>query len=126
MPRCGGSKPDGSPCERIVPASQRYCYAHDPARAGERRRNASRAGKSRGSEASREVRAVKQQLQEIADGVLSGSVDRADGAVAGQLLNVKLRALELERRWHTTDDLAARVGDLREALEREETRWRNA
>ena len=32
MPRCAGSKPDGTPCERIVGASQTYCFSHDPAR----------------------------------------------------------------------------------------------
>ena len=47
MPRCAGKKEDGSPCERIVGASHTYCYSHDPGRAAERRRNASRGGRSK-------------------------------------------------------------------------------
>lgn len=47
MPRCSGNKPDGTPCERIVAASQTYCFSHDPARKEERRRNAARAGRSK-------------------------------------------------------------------------------
>ena len=47
MARCRGNKEDGSPCERIVGASQDYCYSHDPARADERQRNASRGGQAK-------------------------------------------------------------------------------
>jgi hypothetical protein len=56
MPRCAGNKDDGSPCERIVKASQRYCYSHDPERAEERKRNASRGGRSKGIEIERKIR----------------------------------------------------------------------
>ena len=42
MPRCRGNKEGGTPCERIVGASQDHCYSHDPDRAAETRRNASR------------------------------------------------------------------------------------
>ena len=46
MPRCVGIKRDGAQCTTIVKPPQTHCYQHDPARAEERRRNASRAGKS--------------------------------------------------------------------------------
>jgi len=49
----------------------------------------------------------------MADGVLSGETDRAAAAVAGQLLNVKLRAIEVERKIRETEELEARL----EALE---------
>src|SRR5829696_3699551 len=96
MPRCAGFKPSGEQCERIVRAPQTYCFAHDPSRSQERTRNASKAGKSRPSS---EIRSVKNQLQDLTNRLLSGEVERADAAVCGQLLNVKLRALEQERRW---------------------------
>jgi hypothetical protein len=111
MPRCAGFKPDSSPCERIVKASESYCYGHDPEREEERRRNASRAGRSKPS---RDLKDVKDQLQSLADGVLSGERDRAVASVAGQLLNIKLRAIEVERKVKETDELEARI----EALER--------
>ncbi len=68
MPRCAGSKPDGSPCERIVPGSQSHCYSHDPDRADERRRAASKAGKSKPN---RDVADIKRRLSELADSVLA-------------------------------------------------------
>jgi len=52
---------------------------------------------------------VKTQLQELTDRVLSGVVERADAAVCGQLLNVKLRALEQERRWREIEELEGRL-----------------
>jgi hypothetical protein len=59
MARCTAVKPDGTPCERIVGASHIYCYSHDPTREGERRRNASKAGKGGRS---MEIKALKKQL----------------------------------------------------------------
>ncbi len=48
MTRCAACKPDNTPCECIVAASQSYCYAHDPAHAETRRRSASKGGKRGG------------------------------------------------------------------------------
>jgi hypothetical protein len=45
---------------------------------------------------------------------LSGDLGRADTAVVSQVLNVKLRALELERKWRELGELEDRM----EALER--------
>ena len=109
MPRCAAFKPNGEQCERIVGASQRHCYSHDPERKVERSRNASRAARSKPS---REIVAVKEQLQEIADRVLLGDLDRADAAVVSQILNVKLRALETERRIRETEEFEARLQEL--------------
>ncbi len=112
MARCRETKPDGTPCERIVPASQSYCYSHDPARAAERRRNASKAGKGSGST---EIRDLKRQLQELTDDALAGRVERGVAAVCGQLLNVKLRAVELERKVKETDELEERIERLEQS-----------
>jgi hypothetical protein len=117
MPRCGASKVDGSPCERIVAASQRYCYAHDPARAEERCRTASKAGKSR---ANPEIREVKALLRELYAAVLEGRVERQAAAVAGQIANTQLRAIELNRRLREQDDLEERLDELESLLERAE------
>jgi hypothetical protein len=73
MPRCTATKDDGTACERIVSASQKFCFAHDPATAAQRSRNASKAARSKGS---RELVAVKTQLRELADGVLAGDVEQ--------------------------------------------------
>ncbi len=106
MSVCAGIKRGGERCTQSVRPGERYCHHHDPARAEERKRAASRAGKSKPS---RELGRIKHQLQELADGVLSGKVDRSDGAVVSQILNVLLRALEQERRWREVFDLEERI-----------------
>jgi hypothetical protein len=60
---------------------------------------------------------IKRQLQELTDGVLSGGVERADAAVCGQLLNVKLRALEVERKVLETQELEERISHLEQSQE---------
>ena len=109
MPRCGGSKPDGSPCQRIVGASQTYCHAHDPSRSEQRRRAASKAAKSKPNQ---EVAEIKQSLKDLADDVLEGRVARADAAVVGQVYNVLLRTLEVERKIREQEELIERLEEL--------------
>src|SRR5215212_2122126 len=96
MARCAGRKGDGTPCERIVGASQEYCYAHDPAYASERQRAASKAARS--SAKSPEIREIKGLLKDLYAAVLEGKVGRQAAAVANQIANTQLRAIELERR----------------------------
>jgi hypothetical protein len=110
MPRCAAKKEDGSPCEHIVGASQRYCYSHDPRRAAERRRNASRGGRSK---ANAEIAELKAQLKRLAADVLSGKVERGAATVVNQIINSQARLLELERKHKETEELEARL----EALE---------
>ena len=94
--------------------SSGLCWAHDPANAERRRRGQSRGGRNKPS---RKLQAIKRQLQELADGVLSGEVERADASVCGQLLNGKLRALEVERKVKETEELEERI----ERLEQTQT-----
>ncbi len=114
MPRCAGSKPDGSPCERIVGASQSYCYSHDPDRSGERRRAASKAGKGKPN---KEVQSIKGRLEHLADGVLLGTTDRADAAVVSQIWNTYLRAVSVELKAREQLDLIERLEELEALLE---------
>ena len=111
MARCAAFKPTGEPCERIVKASQTYCFSHDPDRAEQRKRNASKAGKGGGSA---EIRGLKKQLEDLAEGVLEGRVDRGDAVAVNQILNTRARLIELERKIKETEELEERL----EALER--------
>ena len=111
MSVCRATKRDGSPCTLPSSGSEGLCWAHDPANAERRRRGQSRGGRSKPS---RELAATKSQLQQMADKVLAGELDRSAAAVAGQLLNIKLRVVELERKIREADELEARL----EALER--------
>ena len=107
MPRCAGKKGDGTPCERIVGSSQEYCYAHDPAFAEDRKRTASKAARSpAASRSSREIRQIKGRLEDL--------------AVANQIANTQLRAIELERRVREQDELEGRLDELEDLLEEAE------
>lgn len=112
MARCSGSKPNGTPCERIVPASQSYCYSHDPDRSGERKRAASKAGRAKPS---REIVAIRGRLSDLADDVLSGRVDRADAAVVGQLLGTVVRAIATELKVKEQAEFEERLEALEQA-----------
>jgi hypothetical protein len=120
MARCSGIKGDGSRCEGIAKAGASYCYAHDPERADERRRNASRGGTKAGrgrAQLSPEIPAIKVQLQTLANDVLAGDQDRGRAAVANQILNTPLRALEAERKIREQEEIIARLETLEQRYE---------
>jgi hypothetical protein len=112
--RCTAITRSGQRCQKLADGSQGLCWTHNPSHTEERRRYASKAGRSKPS---RDIIAVRAQLQMLADGVLAGSVDRADAGTVGQLLNIVLRSIELDRRLRETEDLEQRLSELEEALE---------
>ena len=114
MPRCSGSKPNGDPCERIVCASQTYCYSHDPSRREARRRAATKAGRAK--KPSGELAEIKRSIREVVEGVLNGTVDRSVGAVCFQGFNTLLKATEVERKIKEQDILEERFEELERAL----------
>ena len=111
--RCAGIKRDGGRCTTIVKPPQTHCYQHDPERAEERKRNASRAGKS----GSKEVRDLKRRISDVIDAVLDGSQDRGRAAVAIQGFNALRGVLELERKIRELDELEARIQALEQPQE---------
>jgi len=94
--------------------SDGLCWAHDPKNAERRRRGQSRGGKSKPS---KELVSIKQRLSDLASDVLDGSVERGVAAVASQVLNVYLRAIELERKIHETEELEERLAALEKSAE---------
>jgi hypothetical protein len=123
MARCAGTKRDGGQCTTIVKPPQTHCYQHDPTRSEERRRNASRAGKSTGG---REIRDLKKRISALVDAVLEGSQDRGLAAVAIQGFNALKGVLELERKVREVDELEARLEALEQATDGREKggrRW---
>ena len=63
MAQCAGIKRDGGRCTVVVGPVQTHCYQHDPERSQERRRNASRGGKSKGNG---ELAYLKKQVKDLA------------------------------------------------------------
>ncbi len=113
MAQCSGIKRDGGRCTVVVGPGHSHCYQHDPDRSEERKRNASRGGRSRGNG---EIADLKAQLKKLAADVLDGRVERGDAAVVNQILNTRARLLEQERRIRETEELAARLEALEEVL----------
>jgi hypothetical protein len=112
--QCSGIKRDGGRCTAVVSGSQEYCYQHDPERAEERRRNASRAGRSKPN---RELSDIKRKLSDLADDVLEGTVERGTAAVTSQIYNVLLRALSVEMKVREREELIERLEVLETTLE---------
>ncbi len=110
MARCAGLKRDGSQCTATVEPPQSYCWWHDPANADKRRAAARRGGKAK---ANREIANLKKQLEDLADDVLEGGVDRAAAIVVNQIINTRARLIELERKVKEQDEVLQRL----EALE---------
>jgi hypothetical protein len=121
---CAGITRSGSRCTVSVTGAREFCHLHDPARADERRRAASKAARSRPS---RELASLKAELRAVIDGVLDGRVERGLGSCAAQLYNVLLRAVEVERKVRESDELQSRLEVLEDALRSTgggEARWR--
>jgi len=127
MPRCAGQKGDGTPCERIVGSSQEYCYAHDPSYAEDRKKAASKAARSPArNRSTAEIREIKGRLKDLYAAVLEGRAERAAAAVANQIANTQLRAIELERRVREQEELEERLDELEDLLEEGERLTRHA
>jgi hypothetical protein len=118
--QCSGITREGGRCARSVDGPNGLCWLHDPTRSEDRRRAASKAGRSKPS---REVVSVKQRLSDLADDVL---VERGDGAVVSQILNVYLRAVSVEMKVKEVQEIEERLTQMEEALERRKeggSRW---
>jgi hypothetical protein len=126
MRGCSAIKANGERCRGIAATGSDYCPAHDPARADARTKAASKAAKSRsamGTE-TRNIMVIKDALKVLYDAVLEGRVDRSAAAVANQIANTQLRAVEVERRVREQDELEIRLDELEGLLEEAEERSR--
>ena len=127
MNLCLGTKRDNSPCTVSVEPPQTYCWWHDPANASQRKAAASKGGKRAGKgRPQAEIQEIKTRLSELAEGVLEGGIDRADAAVAGQLLNYIIRAVGMELKVKEQLELEARLEELERVIERQNTTGRRA
>jgi hypothetical protein len=119
--QCSGITRQGTRCTRSVEGPNGLCWLHDPTRADDRRRAASKAGRAKPN---REVADIKERLSQLADDLLAGEVDKSTGAVVAQVLNVLLRAISVELKVREVEELAREVEEIRDALEtRKESRW---
>jgi len=123
MRGCSAIKANGERCKGIAATGSDYCPAHDPARADARTRAASKAAKSRSATVTEiDITTIKEALKYLYDAVLEGRVERSAAAVASQIANTQLRAVELERRIREQENLEDRLDDLEGLLEEAEER----
>ncbi len=109
--KCTANKRNGEPCTLPANGPQCLCWAHDPKNAERRRRGASRGGKAK---ANRELPSIKALLSDLTEQVLSGELPTGPAAVANQLINTRLRAIEVERKIREAEEIEERL----EAIER--------
>ncbi len=96
-----------------------WCWSHHPDHAEQRRRRASRGGKRGGrGRPVVELAHIRTRLEELADSVLEGEVDRADAAIAGQLLNYAIAAIRTGLKAKEVEELEGRLDELEALLTR--------
>jgi hypothetical protein len=116
---CSGIKADGGRCKAQAMRGSEWCIGHDPEKAEARRRRASKGGKRGGrGRPSVELARLQARFEELAEGVLSGEVERGVGAVAGQLLNGARACLRDSLAAREQEELVARMEELEALLER--------
>jgi hypothetical protein len=96
-------------CTLSAVGQQGLCWAHDPKNAEKRRRGQSRGGRGKPTT---EIRDLKKQLDDLAEDVLEGRVDRGNAVVVNQILNTRARLIELERKVLETQELEERLAAL--------------
>jgi hypothetical protein len=113
MARCSGIRADGGRCGAQAIRMSEYCMNHHPDYEDARRRRNSKGGKRGGRGRPQvELSDIKSQLRDLAEDVLTGKQETARAAVANQLINTRLRAIELERKVKETEELDARIAAL--------------
>ena len=116
--RCNAITGSGTRCKAIAIDSSGLCHAHHPDRAEQRRRHASKGGRSAGrGRPMVELATIKARLSDLAEDVLAGRADRGNAAVAGQLYNTVIRAVGMEMKVRETEELAHELQEVRDILE---------
>src|ERR687897_2793899 len=127
MSRCAGIRADGGRCKAEAMPEAEWCWNHHPDYEQARRRRASKGGKRGGrGRPQRETEGIKALLEDLTERVLSGDLKTGPAAVANQLVNTRLRAIEQERKNKETEELESRIEALERAQERGAGRWRGA
>jgi hypothetical protein len=111
MDQCRATKPNGERCRGSATGPHGFCWAHDPKHAEQRSRQASRAAKAKPIQ---EIKDLKAQLEDLVEDALEGRREKGVVVVVNQILNTRLRLIELERKIRETEDIEERI----KALER--------
>ena len=118
MGKCTAITRGGDRCRGVAIEGSDYCYAHHPDHEQDQRRAARKGGKRGGrGRPTGELARLGARFEELADKVLSGEVDRAAGAVAGQLLNGARACVRDALTAREQEELIERMEQLEEGLQ---------
>jgi hypothetical protein len=126
MAKCSAIKADNGRCKVEAMPGAEWCWNHHPDYEEARRRRASKGGKRGGrSRPQVELSGLKAQLEDLTRDVLAGDLETGRAAVANQLINTRLRTIDLERKIKETDELETRIEALELASEgrKEGRKW---
>ena len=113
MSVCSGITAAGDRCKAQAMRNSEWCINHHPDQADLRRRRASKGGRRGGrGRTQHETEAIKALLEDLTERVLAGDLETGPAAVANQLINTRLRAIEQERKIKETEELEARIEGL--------------
>jgi hypothetical protein len=114
--QCSYIRSEGVRCRGVAVrgSDPPLCAAHDPRFLERRRAGARRGGRARGAS---EIVEIKGQLAALYGDVISGRIDRGIAAVGAQVENVRLRAIEIERKVAEADEYLRRIEDLERRME---------
>lgn len=73
---------------------------------------ASHAARAKRHTPRRQVQEISAALADLYTDVLAGRVSAKVAAVAAQVANTRIRALDTERRWYEAEELEARISEL--------------
>jgi hypothetical protein len=110
MAQCAGITREGGRCTLSAQVPSGMCWLHDPARADQRHRHASKAARSKGN---KEVADLKDEIKTVIADVKAGDLDRNDAAVMIQGYRALKDFIALERQVKETDELAAEIEELK-------------
>jgi hypothetical protein len=126
LSRCTAIKPDGERCKGRAFMGSEWCWNHEPAHKDAHRRHGSKGGKRGGrGRLVAELARLQRRSEELAEQVLSGEVERARGAVAGQLLNGARACVRDALTAREQEELVERMEALERALAQRKgsSRW---
>ncbi len=110
MTTCAGITRQGQRCTLAARGSSGMCWLHDPARAEQRHRHASKAARSKGN---MEVALLKEEIKAVIADVKAGELDRNDAQVMIQGYRALKDFIALERQIKETDELATEIEELK-------------
>ena len=113
MRQCSATKRNGERCSVTVNPPHTLCWFHNDANAAERTAIASKAAKSKAHRGQvKEIKELKKRIDDLADAVTLGTMDTKTATCIGQLWNIRLRCIDLQRREVEHVQLGERLEEL--------------